>query len=199
MYQPPFGVAEEQRDGTVTYGGFELELLRRMQVFAKEDNVTLTVDLSPLPTHYGEALNLVANDCNTTENPNALADCQQFDLIVGDYYCNPQRSVRVDFTPSWLRTTMSTVKYVDKSPGSKDYTTLTQASADQATVCVPDGTYLQTVVMAKFPKAEYIKCETQDQCIDWLKQEKCVLYAQDELILRYYQSQDPSLEVTREQ
>jgi ABC-type amino acid transport substrate-binding protein len=105
--------------------------------------------------------------------------------------------MRVDFTPAWLRTTMSTVKYIDKI--GQDFTTLTEASRAKATICVPDGTYLMTVVMEKFPDAEYNKCVSAEECYAALKAEKCVLYVDDELLLKYNAAMDPSLEVTREQ
>ena len=76
---------------------------------------------------------------------------------------------------------------------------MTQANQAGATVCVPDGTYLMTVVMENFPDAKYAKCSSPKECLDWLKGEQCVLYADDELMLRYRQSVDPTLEVTREQ
>lgn len=199
IHAPPFAIIDEDIGGNLKFSGFEPELLKRLQIFAKEDNVTLTVELDRSPPQYGNALDLVANDCNTTENPQELNDCQIFDLIVGDYYCNPERSIRVDFTPSWLRTTMSTIKYIDKKKGGADYTTLTQAAQAGATVCVPDGTYLMTVVMAKFPKANYLKCDMGVDCLDLLKSEQCVLYVNDELLLRAEQAEDPTLEVTREQ
>lgn len=108
---------------------------------------------------------------------------------------------------------MSTVKY--KAPDLSDhdqhhynlrrnkqieYTTLGQADAAGATVCVPDGTYLMTVVMSKFPNANYYKCSSSDDCFDKLTAGECVLYADDELLLRYRASLDDGrLEVTREQ
>ena len=200
LHAPPFAAIEETIDGSLKYSGFEPDLLKRLQTFAKEDNVTLNLELSRSPPQYGAALDLVADDCNTTENPHDLEECHRFDLIVGDYYCNPARSVRVDFTPSWLRTTMSTIKYLDKSAAQEDFTTLTQAAQAGATVCVPEGTYLMTVVMDKFSQANYLPClmETTD-CLDKLKREECVLYVNDELLLRALQSDDPTLEVTREQ
>lgn len=199
LHAPPFASVKYKTDGTIEFGGFQVELLQRLRAFAKEDNVTFSYDLEPSPTQYDEALAMVANDCNTTHNPFHPQECQKFDVIIGDYYCNPARSVRVDFTPSWLRTTMSTIKYLDKKESSIDYTTLTQANQAGATVCVPDGTYLMQVVMAKFPEAKYAQCGSSQECLDWLKEERCDLYADDELMLQYRQSIDPTLEVTREQ
>ena len=176
LHAPPFAVITEETDEennqtnkALAYGGLQPDLLQRMQIFAQDlDNVTLKLELSPSPSQYGAALDLVANDCNTTENPNNLADCRRLDVIVGDYYCNPDRSMRVDFTPSFLRTTMSTVKYKNKRV-LEDITTLTQAASSKATVCVPDGTYLMSVVMEKFPNVHYLKCDTQEGCLKALK------------------------------
>ena len=197
LHAPPFAMIQAEEYGDV-YDGFQIQMLQSMKTFARRDNVELDFVFSPSPPQYGDALDLVANDCNTTVNPNSQTDCNQYDVIIGDYYVNPDRSIRVDFTPSWLRTTMTTIKYIEKNQ-TKDYTTLTQADQDGATVCVPDGTYLMTVVMSNFPNANYLKCSTQQDCIDELKNEKCVLYAEDELQLRYRAVQDNTLKVTREQ
>ena len=189
----------------------------RRRQFALEDNVILEFELSVSPPQYGDALDTVAKDCDGILGANHSM-CSQFDLIVGDYYSNPDRSLRVDFTPTWLRTTMSTVKCVSQNHARDptqhhnlyhglrrrdrqiDFTTLAQADAAGATVCVPDGTYLMDVVMGKFPNANYYKCLSHDDCIEQLRNETCVLYADDELLLRYRASQDDGhLEVTREQ
>lgn len=208
LHAPPFAVVGERYDGAPYYTGFQLDLLERLSIFAlKDDNVTLEFDLTTAPSQYGDALDLVAKDCqNSKLNNNTLDHCQQFDLIVGDYYGNPQRSLRVDFSPSWLPTTMSTVKYQaprrlnnNNANVEIEYTTLTQAAAARATVCVPEGTYLMDVVMRKFPKASYLHCATADICVELLKAKDCVLYVDDELLLRHRASKDVSLEVTREQ
>ena len=216
LHAPPFAMIND----TVwpySYSGFQMDLLDRLKIFAQRDNVTLTVHLSPSPPQYGDALDLVANDClanndgNNSNNNNITSttrqedECHQFDLIVGDYYCNDARSMRVDFTPSWLRTTMSTAKKINNNDDDNDpaasrrtITTLTQASQEKATVCVPDGTYLMHVVMDTFPAAHYLKCPTAAACLAALHRDDCVLYADDELQLRYRAALDPSLEVTRE-
>ena len=77
LHAPPFASVEEKADGSFVYSGFEPDLLERLKIFAKQDNVTLTFDLRPSPPQYGAALDLVANDCNTTYNENDAQDCQQ--------------------------------------------------------------------------------------------------------------------------
>ena len=72
-------------------------------------------------------------------------------------------------------------------------------SSETGTACVPEGTYLRSVVMAKFPTANYIDCPSPLDCISYLKQNKCQLYADDELMLKYRALNDPTLEVTGEQ
>ncbi|KAL7534384.1 hypothetical protein ACHAXR_005838 [Thalassiosira sp. AJA248-18] len=201
LLAPPFAIYDEDND---VYTGFQGDLLKSLEVFAKQDGYNLQFDLDLSPPQYNVALDLVANDCNTSANPNLLEDCQRFDLIIGDYYCNAARSVRVDFSPTWLRTTMSTLKTIkdddDEAAQLTDYTTLTQLqSAEGGTACVPEGTYLRTVVMEKFPKANYLDCPSPADCVSYLKEGKCMLYADDELMLRYRALNDPSLEVTGEQ
>lgn len=147
LLAPPFAISDDVEDLEGSLTGFQGDLIDRLRAFASDDGYDLTFDLSLSPQQYGPALDLVAIDCNSTSNPHPLEECTKFDLIVGDYYCNADRSVRVDFSPTWLRTTMSTIKLSDG-----DFTTLTQLSAGGGTACVPEGTYLRTVVMEKFPK-----------------------------------------------
>lgn len=123
LHAPPFAIRHD--DGT--YSGFQPDLLDRLKIFAARDGVDLDFVLSDAPAQYGPALDLIANDCNTTANPNTLEDCRRFDLIVGDYYCNPSRSVRIDFTPAWLRTTMSGLKYIHRD--GRAYDTMMQLEA----------------------------------------------------------------------
>ena len=145
------------------------------------------------------AFDLVANDCNTTSNPQNAGDCASYDLIAANFYATPERSLRAELSPAWLKSTISTVKYVDKDPTTMDFTTLDQASKANATVCLKDGTFYSEVVTSKFPDAKYLMCPTQDDCLDHLKAERCVLYPDDELQLHYRSTWDPSLAVTREQ
>jgi len=138
LLAPPFAIYNEITD---TYTGFQGDLLKSLEIFALQDGYNLTFELSKSPSQYGDALDLVANDCNTTTNPNLLEDCNKFDLIIGDYYCNADRSTRVDFSPTFLRTTMSTLKIIKDEKYddlTKDYTTLTQLqSSETGTACVP--------------------------------------------------------------
>jgi Bacterial extracellular solute-binding proteins, family 3/7 transmembrane sweet-taste receptor of 3 GCPR len=195
LHAPPFATVEELPDGSVIYGGFQPDLLKRLQVFAAADNVTLNWNLSVSLPQYGSAMDLVANDCEAVvENPEH--NCGWLDMIVGNYYATPERAVRVDLSPAWLRSTISTVKYAGKT--GKDYTTLAQAEEDMATVCLKNGTFYATLVKAKFPKINYFMCPALDECLNELKNETCVLYADDELQLRFKTAWDPSLEMTPE-
>ena len=179
----------------------------RLQTFALEDGYDLALDLEPSPPRYDDALDLVASDCNTTANPHPLEECDRYDLIVGDYYCNPERSARVDLSPAFLTTTISAARAVTQGGGGEGQGqsegqgihTLTQVEAQGATACVPDGTYLAGVVEERFPGAAYERCASPDSCLERLKGGHCVLYADDELMLRYRAATDPDLEVTGEQ
>lgn len=94
LLAPPFAIYNSNTD---TYTGFQGDLLKSLEIFAFQDGYNLQFNLSKSPSQYGDALDLVANDCNTTNNPNLVEDCNKFDLIIGDYYCNADRSTRVDF------------------------------------------------------------------------------------------------------
>ena len=100
LLAPPFAIYNPT---TNTYTGFQGDLLKSLETFAYQDGYNLTFELSLSPSQYGDALDLVANDCNTTNNPKLIEDCNKFDLIVCDYYCNADRSTRVDFSPTFLK------------------------------------------------------------------------------------------------
>ena len=197
---PPFALYDDAND---IYGGFQGDFLRRLQIFALDDGYNLNFELEHSPYRYGPALDLIANDCNTTDNPHPLDQCQRFDMIIGDYYVNGDRSLRTDLSPTWLKATISCIKTIkdpnDKAAQLTDYTTLTQLQAEGGTACVPAGTYLREVVMAKFPSAKYHDCASPDECIERLRDGTCNLYTEDELALRYRALKDRTLEVTGEQ
>lgn len=201
LIAPPFAIKDDAKNDV--YTGFQGDLLRRLQIFAKADGYNLNFDLGLAPQQYGTALDLVANDCNTTANPNPVDECQRFDMIIGDYYVNGPRAMRVDFSPTWLKTTMSCIKTIkdpsDRAAQLTDYTTLTQLQAAGGTACVPEGTYLREVVMTKFPTAQYNDCPSPDECIARLRDGTCSLYVDDELALRYRALSDHTLEITGEQ
>ncbi|CAB9504877.1 acid type B receptor subunit 2 [Seminavis robusta] len=199
LHAPPFAILEERLDGSIVYSGFQIDMLESLKVFAKQDGVLLQVDLSPSPPNFNPALDLVANDCNTTKNPNTKEDCEKFDFIIANYYATPARCTRVALSPPWLRSTITTLKYVDKPPGAKDYTTLKEAEDSGAPICAKSGTFFATVVKAKFPKGNFVPCPTLEECIAALKNGDCVLSAEDELMSRYSMAWDPEIEVTREQ
>ena len=207
LHAPPFAFVETANSdddvgntttANVTFSGFQIDLLERIKAFAAQDNVTLEVDLFPAPPQYGSAFDLVANDC-VENSSRKKEECQQFDMIVGDYYASPDRAMRAALTPAWLRTTISTVKYTDKKPGSADYTTLAEAFKGNAKVCLLDGTFYQEVVKSKFPMLDFLMCPSQKECLEALKAEECALLAEDELTMRYRSAWDDTLEVTGEQ
>ena len=176
-----------------------IDLLDSLKVFAASDSINLTVDLSTAPDFYEDAFELVASDCrNATWEPESV-DCNTYYFVVGDFYSNPERSMKADLSPPWLRSTTTTLKYVEKAEGSPDYTTLKEAAEDKATVCVPKGTFMETFAWQKYPSGSYIACEPNNgECVELLKAETCALFVYDELILHYVASNDYAVEVTKE-
>ena len=213
LHAPPFATVETQEDGTLKFGGFQYDLLQRLKRFAAADSVELKFNLSEAPRQYESAFNMVANDCQESlamnDSDSTLIEeqlddgddaCDQLDMIIGNFYTTPDRGMRANLSPAWLRSTISTIKYIDKKREGRDYTTLTQVSSSNETICLKDGTFYADVVKAKFPRIRnYIMCVTQDKCIEALQAEECVLYADDELQLHARATSDHSLEVTREQ
>lgn len=200
LHAIPYAMVQEQADGTISYQGFQIDLLQRLEAFALTmDKVNLTFDLSPSPNKYSYALDLIANDCNTTEKPYPLEDCQKFDMIVGDYYVNPERSLRIEFTPQWLRTTVSALKLNNNEKPSQ-ITSLTQAEKAGAKVCLVEGAaVVVNAVQQTFPDVVVHPCTNQNECIQVLKAGDCALYPDDELQLVYRALQDSEITVTREQ
>ena len=78
LHAPPFAYVETAGDGSISFSGFETDMLERLKTFAAQDNVTLEFDLSPSPPNYGDALDLVANDCPEGKNDNTI-ECNQFE------------------------------------------------------------------------------------------------------------------------
>jgi Bacterial extracellular solute-binding proteins, family 3 len=197
LHAPPFAFVTQQLSGDVQFRGFHIDLIDRLKIFALEiDNVDFQVDLSVGPPYYDSAIDVIANDCNTTVNPRPREECDAFDLILGDFFSNMQRYTRVDYTPPWLTTAVSTLQYTH---GRKDVTTLKEAEAARAPVCVPKLSFLGEQVFRHIPDTVVHFCDgSGDECVDLLKNETCALFADDALLLHYRASQDPTLQVTRE-
>lgn len=111
----------------------------------------------------------------------------------------------MDFTPPWLPTSISALKYTDKHKyPDLDVTTLTEATRKGAGVCTFRDSYAPLVLERMFPGINVVLCHGNDEdseggCIDKLKAEECFLLVSDELVLRYMQADDPYLEMTGEQ
>jgi ABC-type amino acid transport substrate-binding protein len=157
-----------------------------------EDDVLLTFDISnaiKTPAQYASALDLIANDCVTTNE----TDCDTYDIIVGDYYVSADRALRIQFTPAWLHTRITGVRGEDGK-----YDSFTAANDARGKVCVPQGTLLPDLIEQKYPNVDRVLCATPPFCIDSTKTGDCDLYADDELLLRYRASQDDTLVLSNE-
>ncbi|CAB9527849.1 acid type B receptor subunit 2 [Seminavis robusta] len=182
-----------------TYHGFEIELLERMLVYADQDGIQLNVELGVAPALYGDAINVVANDCNTTDNPNSLEDCEAFDFMIADFFQNAERFNRVDYTPTWLHTGLGVLKYLEQI-GTSEIKSLSDAEKAGATICYPPATYVEKMVKSYMPKAMTVPCptaETED-CIQFVKEGNCALFVDDLLVLQYMAKYDNSLDVLEE-
>jgi hypothetical protein len=150
-------------------------------------------------------LALISPDCNlgeTTEVNGVSYDCSDYDFIIGDFWPNPERYTFVDFTPPWLTTSVSTMKYAEKTKNPHlDVTTLTEATRAGAPVCALESSYSASLVAEEFPGINLLHCAPYDSaysCLDMLKNEDCLLLASDELDLRALQTQYPYFEMTGE-
>ncbi|CAB9516312.1 acid type B receptor subunit 2 [Seminavis robusta] len=195
------------------YRGFQPDLMRELvRIAGNLDSVTLTFELEQAPAgSYNQQFAYLANDCgvatrksqNLVEDEDAIRipsqeDCNRLDMVIADFYTTPQRSMRAQFTPPILKSTASTVHYIHRT--QRAISTLSEAQTLQQPVCVIQGARYEKdgVPMDQFPYLQYLKCASYEECIDWLKQEKCALFLEDELELRHTTTQDATLEVNPE-
>jgi ABC-type amino acid transport substrate-binding protein len=195
-------VDESARNDSIpfsTYRGFQPDLLRQLQTIALDmHNITLTYDLEEAPAFsYSAMFELVASDCNTSiDNSIPLEDCNKYDAIFGDYYAMSPRPLRVHFSPNFLTTSAAAVKYVHRV--KRDVTTFAEALVLKEPICLLKESFYDEITLDKYPGMLSIRCETHAECINWLKGERCVLFVEDELQLRYATVNDPEIEITRE-
>lgn len=179
---PPYSA--KGKDGSFT--GFNIDLLQEIRRIAKKKyKVRFQYEFEEIEPHYIGGLNYIANDCKI--------DCDKFDVIVGDYFSSPERFERVDFTPSWLRSSISTVKNLKSN--RRTYDTLGELEAANGTVCLFNGTMIVPLTMEQYPNATYLICESTAACIEKVKNDECDLFADDELPIRYVTRDEQWLEV----
>ena len=111
-----------------TFRGFQPDLLRELQRIALElHNVTLSFVITEAPPYsYLESFDLLADDCNTTDNPHPMDECLKHEFLVGDYYAYYPRPLRAPFSPALLTTSAAAIKYVHRK--KRDIATLAEAS-----------------------------------------------------------------------
>ena len=74
-----------------SFGSFQFDLLGRLERFAQDDNVTLTFDVTEIQELYGSNLPLISPECHDTVIINEVNySCNQFDMLVGDFWTNPE-------------------------------------------------------------------------------------------------------------
>ena len=140
LHSSPFAIVEEQEDGSLTARGLQMDLLEKLKAFALQDQMELTVELTPFQYSsnmtYSKALDFIASDCDDDVYVNSTHNCSSFDLIIADYFSTPERLVRVDFSPPWLTNAISAMKYVPLESDEKDH--------DQDHASTTNATYTST-------------------------------------------------------
>lgn len=187
---------DENGNGTIT-GGFLVDLLEELKNYAWKDGVNLTFDIDRGPESYNAALDYLADDCLELELDEP-ENCDRYDFILADYWPNPARYARVDFSPRWLETGLCTMKYVHESKTLLDVTTLNEAAQARAIVCTVEASILPGMLANSFPRVIQHLCPTNEACIEQLKAQECSLFAQDYLTLLYRSLRDPTVQVTQE-
>ncbi|CAJ1959348.1 unnamed protein product [Cylindrotheca closterium] len=190
---------------STSFGGFMGDLLDRLKDIALEDNVTLTVEEKTIQgSLYGPNLALISPDCNpgeTVEVNGLTYNCSDYDFIIGNYWPNPERYTLVDFTPPWLTTSVSMIKYTEKTKNPNlDVTTLTEATRTGVPVCALESSYAERLVIGTYPDVNILHCgdSVGSSCLTMLENEDCLLIASDELYLRALQTKFPHFEMTGE-
>lgn len=183
------------------YRGFQPDLLRRLITIAQEfDNITLTWELEQAPPFsYAKQFEYMASDCNSTSNRRGgfpLEDCNRLDLVIGDYYGYPSRSIRTLLTPPLLTTAAATVQYSERK--KRSITTLQEAVVLEEPVCLLKDSHYDDQVLRRFPGVTNYTCYTHDECLAALKADECCLFVEDKLQLQYLAVQDATLTVTRQ-
>ena len=111
------------------YQGFMPNLMREMVRIAREkDNVALHFELEELPpVSYTAQFERMASDCNQStaisplpwlgldshkNQPEYWSDeeCNRYDMIVGDFYPVPERTLRGVMSPTFASTSAATVR-----------------------------------------------------------------------------------------
>jgi len=194
---------EKQVEAFPQYRGYMPDVMRMLISVAKDyDNITLSFEVEEAPPFsYGRQFEYMSNTCNTTKgNPRywniSWEDCNRLDLIVGDFYGFPTRSVQTLLTPPLLTTAAASVQYTGRQ--KRQIITLGEAEVLQEPVCLLDESFYNDQVLEKFPAIRMVQCFTHEECVTLLKEEKCALFVDDELQLRYMAVQDVDLQMTPE-
>lgn len=185
-----------------TFVGLQMDLVEQLKVFAlQDDGIRLDFELVPTPEglgSYDAALHLIANDCSSATNLDET-ECNRYDMILGDYWPSSARYQRVEFSPAWLRSSVSAVKYLHSFKHSH-VTTFAQAIQGRHRICAEKDSAVPRVMRRLFPQADILECGPNNTvCFPYLKNESCALLAADDLQVRYLALHDRSLEVTKEQ
>ncbi|CAJ1917965.1 unnamed protein product [Cylindrotheca closterium] len=176
-----------------------------LQEIALRDNVTLSFQVEEIGEDYEGTLSLIGPDCLDGETRivnNRTYGCSAFDFLIGDFWPQPDRYEHYDFTPAYLTTSLSALKYTMKTL-SPDITSLTDASRTRSVICgVGDSLFVEGFVLKNFPGATVEPCQGEDPvqtCLRQLEKEECSLFVADELVLRKIQSDESKFRLTGEQ
>ena len=201
----PFAFYEESRTSEngpfPQFQGFQPDLMRSLVEIAKNlDKVTLMFKLEQAPAEsHDTQLEYMASDCGFISNNHtnnqilAEAECNRLDMIIGDFSITPERSIRTLFTPPILQNKAATVRYIYRR--QRVISELDEAQTLHEKVCLVYETFYDRYQSDRMPKLEALKCQSYSECLDWLKEEKCALFLDDELRLLHMAKVDDSLKV----
>lgn len=93
---------------TDSFGGFQRDLLLRLEELALEDNVSLNFEVKELQELYGDNLVLISPECHSGETRTVRDveyQCSDYDIIVGDYWPNPRYALHKNTLSDFAWTT----------------------------------------------------------------------------------------------
>lgn len=192
----PMAFLDNSTDG---FGGFMIDLLRRLEAIAMEQdavNLTFSLEINAEESANG-LLSLIADDCETTAN--RPQDCGRYDMVIGDFWPTPARWKRVDFTPAFWTTGFASMKLPGSQPKGLEISTLEQAVAANQKACVLKDSAIVAFLDEVQPSLEQHLCgPLVDDCAHELTLGNCALFPWDDLTLGYYSVRNPQFLVTKE-
>jgi hypothetical protein len=139
------------------------------QAQANGIDLTINVDSNPITETYNDALSMLDPDCE---------GIRCYDMIIADYFHTPERSVKVTFAPSFLKTYLTTFVLE-----GGEYMSFEEADQAGGNICLREGTVDKDVLEQIVTTGVVVPCQQEDfECYENLLNGKCDVYGHDALV-----------------